>query len=89
MTHSVAETRGQMTEEMWRILIAVDEGRLSVNRHGRYEIDREERPDRKSREKLRSRGLIAHYYSQELRSHWRVTAKGKAALRAAGYGVRS
>lgn len=79
-----------MPDEMWRILCAVDEGRLLMNSNGRYEIEGEERPDRKSREKLRSRGLIDHWYELGGRgSHWRVTAKGKAALRAAGFGVRS
>lgn len=82
-------TRSKLTAEQWRILVAIDDGRLSMNSAGRYVIDGEERPDRKSRERLRGRGLIDHFYEQGRGTHWRVTAKGKAMLRAAGFGVRS
>lgn len=68
-----------LTDEHLRILIAVEDERLIVNKHGRYEIEGEERPDRKSREQLRSRGLIASRYGN-LDNPWRITAKGKTAL---------
>jgi hypothetical protein len=67
-----------LTNEQMRILYAIREGRMTVNSHGRYVIEGEERPDRKSREQLRSRGLIAHFYERGQGSHWRLTAKGNA-----------
>ena len=69
-----------ITDEQARILRAVSEGRMVVNGAGRYVIDGEPRPDRKSREQLRGRGLIDHFYEQGRGTHWRVTAKGKAVL---------
>jgi hypothetical protein len=81
--------RSQLTNEMWRILIAIDERRLFMNTAGRYEIEGEERPDRKSREKVFKRGLAAHLYVLRGDYPYRVTAKGKVALKAAGFGVRS
>jgi len=69
-----------LTDEHLRILIAIDEERFSVNRHGRYVIDGEERPNRKSREQLRSRGLISSHFERGVGTWWRVTAKGKNLL---------
>lgn len=84
-------TRAALTPEMWRILIAVDEARMRTNRHGRYEIDSEERPDRASREKLQRRGFIQHRYDVGRAgwTAWVVTEKGQQYLRDAGYGVMS
>lgn len=51
-----------MTEserEELRILRAVAERRLRVNKGGRYVIDGEARPKRQVRERLMSRGLIS------------------------------
>lgn len=73
-----------LTDEHVRILYAVENGEMFVNRHGRYEIEGQERPDRKSREQLVKRGLIAWYYTEARnRSPWRLTAKGNAAVQAA------
>lgn len=76
-----ANSARSLTEEMLRILRAIDRGAMTVNEHGRYVISGEPRPDRLSRERLRNRGLIDHFYEQGRGSHWRVTAKGKAVLR--------
>ena len=47
-----------LTNEQWRILYAIRDGRLSVNEHGRYLIAGGPRPSRKDRERLAKRGLI-------------------------------
>lgn len=70
-----------VTDEMRRILRAIAENRMTVNSVGRYLIEGESRPDRRSRELLRGRGLIEHRYEMGRGSYWRITAKGKAVLR--------
>lgn len=71
------KTSSRLPDEALRILIAVEERRLFRNKHGRFEIDREERPDRKTRESLRRRGLIVSVYGND---GYRITATGKAEL---------
>lgn len=69
--------------EGFRILAAIRDGRMIVNEHGRYLIAGEDRPDRKTRERLRSRGYIDSRYDFGGRgSYWIVTARGVEALRA-------
>jgi hypothetical protein len=65
----------RLTDEECRILIAAEEHRLFLNKQGRYEIDQEERPDRRTRENLKKRGLLSFGYE-------RITEKGAKALRA-------
>lgn len=47
-----------LTDEEARILRAADRGALRVNGSGRYVIDGEARPDRKSRERMFQRGYL-------------------------------
>lgn len=65
----------RLFDEEIRILIAAEEHRLFLNKQGRYEIDQEVRPDRRTRENLKKRGLLSFGYE-------RVTEKGAKALRA-------
>lgn len=65
----------RLSDEEIRILIAAEEHRLFLNKQGRYEIDQEVRPDRRTRENLKKRGLLSFGYE-------RVTEKGAKALRA-------
>jgi hypothetical protein len=51
------------TPEDLRILRAAAEGRLRSSSTGRWQIEGENRPDRKSRERLRSRNLIWYGYT--------------------------
>lgn len=69
-------TQKDLTDEMWRILRAISERRMNLNPAGRYIIPGEDRPDAKSREKLRKRGLIEHRYTQGIGSYWCLTNKG-------------
>lgn len=79
----------RLSDEECRILLAAEEERLYMNGNGRYEIDQEIRPDRRTRENLSKRGLIATVYKSgtysPARKHpsvvYRITAKGKSALR--------
>ena len=64
----------RLTDEECRILIAAGERRLFLNKAGRYEIDQEERPDRRTRENLKKRGLLSFGYES-------ITEKGAKALR--------
>lgn len=68
-----------------RILWAAREGRMHTNRSGRYVIDGEPRPDRKTRERLVRRGWIAwtrgeQYDAFDLGGEVRITDLGYAAL---------
>lgn len=79
--------RKPLTDEMLRILRAVERGDLYVNRHGRYNIVGQLRPDRKSRERLLGRGYIVntwklHFHdSQEsIKEPYRLTDLGRKAL---------
>jgi len=72
--------RPPLTEEQVRILRAIGEDRLTTNSYGRYVIEGEPRPDRKSREKLRGRGLIESWYEVGRGSHWRLTERGRKVL---------
>lgn len=83
MTERASLRDARLTDEHLRILIAIDEGRMKCNQHGRYVIEEEERPDRKSREQLRSRGLAVPWYTFGQGHEWRLTAKGRKVLRAA------
>ncbi len=47
-----------LTDEHYRILRAAADRRLRTNRAARWTIAGEARPDRKSRERLKARGLI-------------------------------
>ena len=69
-----------LTDEMVRILRAVDRGAMVMNPAGRYCIAGEPRPDRRSRELLAKRGLIAWHYTRETGTIWLVTEKGRRAL---------
>lgn len=73
----------RLTDEHLRILLAIDEGRMTYNKHGRYVIDDEERPDRKAREQLRSWGLAVPWYTFGQGHEWRLTAKGRKTMQAA------
>lgn len=72
--------RPPLTDEQLRILRAIQNGTFGLNSNGRYIIVGEARPDRKSRERLRGRGLIEHFYEQGRGTQWRVTARGKRFL---------
>lgn len=69
-----------ITDEMARILVAIEDGRLFLNPAGRWEIQGEKRPERRSRDLLRGRGLIVSIWDNGPK--YRLTAKGRAALRA-------
>ncbi len=55
----MAFTGKPLTAEQARIVRAAASGRLRTNEHGRWVIAGEERPERKPRERLAKRGLIA------------------------------
>ena len=57
---------------------------MKSNANGRYIIEGQARPDRKTREKLTKRGLIENRYQMGLGHHWLLTEKGRAALRQVG-----
>jgi hypothetical protein len=67
-----------LTPEEVRILRAAAEGRMGVNRHGRYAIDNEVRPDPRARNLLMRKGLLLWPHYQTHRS--RLTDEGRAAL---------
>jgi hypothetical protein len=67
-----------------RILCAVRDGVMGANSNGRYIIPGQARPDRRTRESLRSRGLIANRFSHERGYYWFLTEKGRTALHEAG-----
>ena len=67
-----------LTNEQWRILYAIRDGRLSVNEHGRYLIAGGPRPSRKDREGLAKRGLIGWSFGKQ---GLRLTEQGELALR--------
>jgi hypothetical protein len=72
--------RLKLNREGARIIIAIQDGRWGTNRAGRYMIDGEERPDRKTRERLQKRGLIEWRYIVGHGYKWHVTPKGEATL---------
>jgi hypothetical protein len=79
--------RPALTDEQQRILRAAAQRRLRVNEHGRWLIDGEARPDRRSREKLRQRGLIDNppWDEMEAPQRWALlvpTARGADILAA-------
>lgn len=75
-------SRKRLDREGCRIIIAIQDGCFGTNRHGRYEIYGQERPDRKTRENLRKRGLIDSRWNSERRQfEWVVTEKGAATLK--------
>lgn len=78
--------RKPLDREGCRIIIAIQEDRFHENKHGRYVIDGEERPDRKTREALRKRGLIDSRFDGK-RFVWFVTEKGAAMLKRDLHGV--
>lgn len=67
-----------LTDEMLRIMRAIDREAMHANSSGRYVIAGEPRPDRRSRELLMKRGLIEWRWKGETR--WYLTDKGRAAL---------
>jgi hypothetical protein len=58
---------------------------MGTNGNGRYIIVGQDRPDRKTRERLTSRGLIEHHYTYGKGFEWRLTEKGRSALREVGF----
>lgn len=74
-------SRAPITDEMLRILAAIEAGTFHVNSAGRYVIAGEPRPDRRSRELLRKRGLIdwSHRFGEGTK--WHLTDGGREALR--------
>ena len=72
------------TNEALRILVAIRDKTLTMNSAGRYVIEGQERPDRATREKLRSRGLIENWWVAGSGHEWRLTDKGRAALAEVG-----
>jgi len=72
-------SRVPLDREGARIIIAIQDGRWDINSSGRYIIDGEERPDRKTRERLQKRGLIDWHYTAN-GYEWYVTPKGDATL---------
>jgi hypothetical protein len=75
-----------VTNEHLRILLAVDEQRFRFKRAtGRYEIEREEPPDRKSREQTQKRGYIRCSGSGTAWDDWTLTTKGCNALLSVGF----
>lgn len=75
------------SNEELRILHAINEGRMKTNSAGRYVIDGEPRPNRATREKLRKRGYIEHWWDIKNGYEWRITDKGLTALREVGFNV--
>lgn len=78
-----------LTDEMVRIMRAINDGTFGVNANGRYIIFGQARPDRRSRELLQKRGLIDWRYEVDRKANtrvlwststgryvWFVTAKG-------------
>lgn len=53
----------RLTDEETRILLAASEARLFRNERGRYEIEDEIPPDRKTREDLMARGFLTMIYN--------------------------
>lgn len=49
-----------LTDEHYRILRAAGNGHLASNRAGRWVIHGDARPDRRSRERLKARGLLGY-----------------------------
>lgn len=72
-----------LSDEAFRILYAVKERRLYRDKRGRFAIDGEEPPDRRTREQLRRQGFIVPVYGND---GYRITATGDAAL---GSGIRA
>lgn len=76
-----------VTNEQARILLAVRDGRLTVNGAGRYVIDGQARPNRKERERLTKRGMIDYRFEQGRGSRWVITPRGLAALSLLGFAI--
>jgi hypothetical protein len=74
----------ELSEEHFRILRAVRDGRIVPNDSGRYVIDGEPRPNRKAREQLVKRHMIVwvHRFGSAGRSGYELSTLGFDALRA-------
>lgn len=74
----------ELTAEHRRILQAAADGTLRTNENQRWTITGQQRPDRKSREQLKSRGLIDYgTHASSGRIDYRrlvATPKGREAL---------
>lgn len=79
---SAPATNWERTSEELRILQAAADGRLRRGEIGRYLIDGESNPDRRTRERLMSRGWIEHAFF--FPGTVRIRPEGLAFLRALG-----